>query len=232
MGKNSKEALIDIFIPVGIVPKDPQKPSKYYLELPPLTSDCNAQTFNDNFNFKALADVLTTRSGTTFSLPIGLTHEEAEQVADLHAHDTFKIIVHVTVPLSSRSTRRMTESEIDPSRIGVSSTADYFYLSPNTVFSANAIIAAHLMDMNNCYKTLRIPYSERSTLLWPQECSVINRQHPRFLNDEVLTMQSTAPFATQAAQSGGSPLHKKPSKELPPNEHEKTPTSNVPHRPY
>lgn len=172
---------------------------------------------------------MTTRSGVTFSLPAGLTHEEAVQIADLHSHNTATIIVHVTVPYSSLSTRRMTESEIDPSRIGVSSTTNYFYLSPNTVFSADAIVAAHLMDMSNCYNTLKIPYTERSTFLWPQECSVINQKHPRFLNDDVVMKHAKLPFATQAAQSGGSPLHKEPGKELPT---EKAPACNKLHKPY
>ncbi|EHL30663.1 hypothetical protein [Legionella drancourtii] len=191
--KSDELNLIDIFIPIFVLHKKNSQGSTIFY--PPVLEDNDAIKFRNNFDFAHLAEFLTSLSKKS-SFQVGLTRQEAEDIANQHSHHRYQAIVHVTIPLSGLSTSRKTESQTwGPGLLSAKSDSNYFWLHKNKSFLCGDIITIGIMELDQYHNTPRFLSSGYGFIplqsVWPSECTVVNHRHPLVIDYQTINQSAS-----------------------------------------
>lgn len=138
---------IDMFIPVPFSPSNAPhfNSTRVYLSLDPTERDLNLENIRQ-YIMKANQGVYQ----------IGVTYEEAVNIANQHSHHTMYLIARIRLPITRISDARASEVELTgPHVLNARSESKYFYLQPNTIINKEDIHTVQPMDYREYRNSIR-----------------------------------------------------------------------------
>lgn len=165
---------VDVYIPLPFVYRS-RKVTDDFLGLPKIPDVPNVEeVFAEQFNFGLPAATIVNKSAKS-AFQVGLTHEEAVEIVNLHSHYYYMVIICARVPSSSISSERINEGALFNTMFDRRG-ADFYCLLKNTVLTEANIISVRPMRAPEYQNTCRMElYNNTSpNLLWPKAVKIIH----------------------------------------------------------